>query len=276
VHARLSPCSSRVVALVTLTLVLVMSGCKVDATVDVKMREDGSGVVRVLVRADSEAVKAVEAGGVKIEQAVRLGDLASAGWDVGAWRRAKDGSAAVVLSKQFGAPEDVARIMAEISGDVGPLRGVRAAREAGLFATDYSVHGNVDLKDAKTGVPADKELVQNLAAQGVDVGTIDQQLLAQVASSFSLKVVVRLPGQEPITIDAKPAQVTVVDASSSVQDTTRVVLGIAAVGLGGLAIVVWFQSRRPRRRSRPPSTRPGRAAASRSRRRRSDPGADAR
>ena len=45
-------------------------GAKVDATIDVRVHEDGSGVVRLLVDADAEAVKAAESGGVPLEQAV--------------------------------------------------------------------------------------------------------------------------------------------------------------------------------------------------------------
>ena len=252
---RLSLRSSRGLLFVAVVLVVVAGGCKVDATVDVRVREDGSGVVRVLVTADAEAVKAVESGGVPLEQAVRLEDLVDAGWDVGAWARAEDGSATVVFSKPFGAPEDVAHILDEVSGEDGPLRGVRAAREAGFLATEYSVRGKVDLESVKTGVPTDEELVASLTAQGVDPNVIDQQLLAQLTSSFSLKIVVRLPGHAPITVEATPAEVTTVDASSSVRNTQRIVLLIAALGFAGLAVIVWRRAARRRRRR---STRPGR------------------
>jgi hypothetical protein len=204
-------------------------------------------VVRLRVVADAEAVKAVESGGVALEQGVRLGDLADAGWTVGAWERAKDGSATIVLSKAFGAPEGVARILDEVSGSDGPLRGVRAVREAGVLATDYAVRGKIDLEDVKTGVPADAELVQSLSAQSVDPKAIDQQLLAQLTSSFSLKMVLRLPGQGPVTIVAKPSKVTTLDASSSVRNTQRMILLIAALGFAALAAVVWRRSGRRRR-----------------------------
>ena len=97
--------------LLLVALVVLLAGCKVDTTVDVTVREDGSGVVRVVVEADAEAVKAAESGGVPIEQAVRLGDLAEAGFRVGAWQEAEDGSATIVISRPFDSVDEVQGIV---------------------------------------------------------------------------------------------------------------------------------------------------------------------
>jgi hypothetical protein len=257
-------------------LVVFLSACSVDTTVDVTVGEDGSGVVRVTVVADAEAVKAVESGGAPIDQAVRLADLAEAGWKVEPWQKAKDGSATLVISHPFDNVSEVERIFSQASGKGGPLRDVSATRERGLLATEYGLQGTADLKDVKTGVPTDPELVQSLTAQGVDVAAIDKQLLAQLTSSFSLKIVAHLPGQKPITITAAPGKVTRIDASASVRDSQRLLLLVAAAGFALLAIVMWVRGgRRRRRRGRgrggnggqgprrpPPSPAPDRAAAS--------------
>ena len=100
-----------------------------------------------------------------------------------------------------------------------------------------------------TGVNDDKELLTRLQALGVDVAAIDAQLLAQVRSSFSLKIVVRLPDQKPITFTPKKgSNVATVDASSQIMDTTRIVLLAAALVLLLLAVIVWIRGGRPRRR----------------------------
>lgn len=225
------------------------------------MRENGSGILRVLVTADPSAVRAAESGGVPLEQAVRLTDLADGGWDVGKWQRADDGSAAITLTKPFDSPDDVARIVKEASGDNGPLK-LRATRSKGLLSSSYKVSGRADLANVTTGVPTDPELLANLSAQSVDPNVIDQQLLAQVKASFELDVVARLPGKVSTT-HAKPGADTAIAASASVRNTNRLIFLIAALGFLVLAAVVWRRGGRSRgpkrgrgvRPQRPPSTR---------------------
>ena len=240
---------ARRLGVVAVALAVLVAGCKVDATVEIRVRENGSGVVRVTIDADAEAVKAAESGGVKLEQAVRLDDLAAAGWTVGTWARGKDGSASVVLAKRFDSADAVARIVAEASGANGPLRELRARRDRGFLSTDYAVSGQADLQNVTTGVPTDPELLANLSAQSVDPNVIDQQLLAQLKAAFGLKIVIRLPGQSPTTITAKPGATTPINASSSVRDTNRLLFLVAALGFGGLAVLLWIRG--GRRRGRP-------------------------
>jgi len=244
------------VLLCALVLAILLSACKVDATLDVRVRRNGSGVVRVIVRADAEAVKAAESGGVPIDKAVRLSDVADAGFRVGSWEKADDGSATVVISRPFRNVSEVEGIVSALNGADGPLPALRASREHGLIATDYGVEGSIDLDKVTTGVHSDKELLARLQALGVDVAAIDAQLLAQVRSSFSLKVVVRLPDQKPVTFTPKKGtSVAKVDASSQILDTTRIAFMAAALGLLLLAVVVWIRGGRQRRRRRSPPRR---------------------
>jgi hypothetical protein len=245
-------------------LAVLLAGCKVDATVSVVVRPDGSGVVRVTVAADAEAVKAAESGGVALEHAVRLGDLAHAGWSVGSWVKAGDGSATIVLSHPFDSVDQVAGIVAGLTGKTGPLPSLRATRDAGLFSTDYAVTGRIDTPGARAGIADDAELVAKLGALGVDVNAIDQQLRAQIQSSFTLKVVVKLPDQAAVTFapkvgkDGSARGIATVDASSSVRNTKRILFVVAAAGFAMLAILVWRRGRRRRGRT-------GRGAADRGR-----------
>ncbi|MFO7591347.1 MAG: hypothetical protein R6X23_10705 [Acidimicrobiia bacterium] len=229
-------------------LALALAGCAVDATVTVRVREDGSGTVQVEVRADADAVTAVELGGVPIDDAVRLADLADTGWSVGRWVKADDGSATLELETQFDNVSEVAAIVRELNGDLGPLQRMRASRDSGLLATRTSVTGRIDLAAAGSGVADDAELSAALVALGVDVGVIDEQLRAQVQSSFGLEVVVQLPGEPPVTFAPKgDATSAPIDASSSVRNTERVLYLAAAVGFLLLAVVVWIRGGRRRR-----------------------------
>jgi hypothetical protein len=236
------------VALVALALLL--AGCQVDATVTIDVEDDGSGVVTVDVRLDAAAVRATESGGATLDQRVRLADLDASGWRVGGWERADDGSATIRLSKAFTAPDQVAGIIAEISGTEGPLRDFDAARDRSMLATQYDVRGVLDLAAITTGIGADPDLVGSLTNQQVDVLALDQSLLQQVRDALSVEVVVNLPGGETVTVDGVLGQRVAIDASSSVRDTRRIVLILLAVVLIVLAVVVWVGGRHTRRRAR--------------------------
>jgi hypothetical protein len=261
--------------LVALAVAVVAVACKVDTTVSIKVRDDGSGVVTVTAVLDPDAVRAAEAGGGKLEDRVRLGDLTAAGWTVQPWARATDGSAQIVLSKPFSSPAQVAGIMREISGTTGPLRDVTVTRERGLFSTRYSARGTLDLQTLKTGLTTDPDVVAALTNQHVEVNAIDQSLLAAIRDSFGLKLAIDLPGRAT-TVQGVGGKTTEVDTSSSVLDTQRVVLIVVAVVLAALAVLVmlWPGRRRRRRSARGRRATAGTAAATpapSSRRRRATP-----
>jgi hypothetical protein len=236
---------------------LLAAACKVDTTVTVKVRDDGSGVVSVTAALDPDAVRAAEAGGGKLEDRVRLGDLGKAGWTLAPWVRAPDGSATVTFSKPFTSPSQVAGIIQEVNGAAGPLRNVTVSRDEGTFATSYSLKGTLDLQNLQTGLAADQGVVGSLTGQQVDVNAVDQALLADLKDALGVHVKVELPGKTT-TIDGVGGKTTAIDESSSVLDSGRVILVTVAAVLIILAIVVllWPGRRRRRRVNR----RGGRAA----------------
>jgi hypothetical protein len=239
---------------VLVALVVLLAGCKVDTAVTVDMHNDGSGVVTVRATLDADAVSAAEAGGGKLEERVRLADLAAAGWKVGPWVRSDAGTAQIRLSKRFASPEQVAPIIAEVSGPNGPLRDVKARRERGVASTEYDVTGAVDLAAVGTGLAADQDLVNSLAKQQVDVNVIDQALLTELRNAVSVSVVVALPDGSRTTVHGVSGQRRPIAASTSILNTRRLVLLALAVIFVILAIVVLLIGRR-RRRARAPIPR---------------------
>src|SRR5262245_59114575 len=93
-------------ALLGVLLVVLGAGCKVDAVVTIKVDDDGSGSVSARLLLGAEAVQAVETPTVKLKDAVRLGDLEAAGWEVSPWHRRENGGASIVVSKDFERAED--------------------------------------------------------------------------------------------------------------------------------------------------------------------------
>ncbi|GMU77222.1 MAG: hypothetical protein AMXMBFR46_00230 [Acidimicrobiia bacterium] len=240
-------------------LALLCSACAVDATVTVKVREDGSGTVRVDVVADAEAVQNAEVGGGKLEDRVRLADLPAAGWTVGPWERGEDGSASITLSKPFTSVDEVPGILRELNGSDGPLREVAFSRERSFFATEFRADAQVDLGAIGTGILADTELGARLRAQGVDPAAVDQQLLGQLRDALTVRLVVDLPGPGKTTVEPDPGQRAALSSSATIKDTRRLVLVVAAgLALVAAMVVVVWPRRRPRRgRSGGPGRRRG-------------------
>jgi hypothetical protein len=228
-------------------LAFACSACAVDTTVSVRVHEDGSGVVTARVVADAEAVHAVEVGGGTLETRVRLSDLPAAGWTVKPWVRHPDGSASLTLRKPFARLEEVEGILGELNGSFGPLRDASFSRHRSFFATKFAADVIVDLAAMTTGVAQDPELVAALQAQGVDVGIADQQLLAQLRDALVVRMVVDLPGGARTVVEPAKGQSATLSSSTSVSDTRRIRLVVAAglLVVAALVVVLW-----PRRRAR--------------------------
>ncbi len=151
----------------------------------------------------------------------------------------------------------MASIGRELSGRTGPLRSLYASRDPAWLGLGHrvAVHGVVDLRAAQPGVTTDQQLVTNLTGQHVDINAINAQLLAQLRTSFSVRLVAVLP-RSPRAVTAPPAKTATLDAAATTIETSRVVLLAAAVGLGVLAATVGWRGRsRRRRRATAPSPR---------------------
>ncbi len=222
--------------LVVVLLVVGLSACRVDTTVRIDVRDDGSGTVSARVVLDPAAVKAAEVGGAKLENAVRLGDLTAAGWRSSGWKRGKNGGAVLTISKGFARAEDAGAVVAELNGADGPLRAVRVTRTSSTFTTEWSFSGVGDLKDVKTGVGADPDLLARLSAERVDVAALDQQLLAQTRDAVRLHVTAVLPHESPQVFAVPPGTVVPMHTTSSETEMTRILLLIVGIASGVIAI----------------------------------------
>lgn len=212
------------------------------------MHDDGSGVVIVDAALNSAAVQAVEAGGGKLEERVRLADLAAAGWTVSPWTRLDNGSARISVTKPFSDPDEVAGILDEVSGAVGPLKDMHATRDRGLASTRYELTGAIDLAELQTGISSDPELLSKLTGQQIDVNALDASLVDQLKNAVSVRVVAKLPGGTT-TFVGEAGKTVPIDVSETVLDTRRIGLfAVAAILLVVAFVVLLGGVRRQRRR----------------------------
>ncbi len=231
----------------------MLAACTVDATVTVRMRENGSGVVSVRVVLDPAAVTAAEVGDGTLETRVRLDDLPGADWTVTPWTRTKGGSAVLAVRKPFDRPDQVAGIVRELSGPDGPLQKFSASREPATFATKWRVTGEVDLRTPKLGIGSDQQLVANLTAERVDIPKIESDLVAKL-DGLRVHAVVQLPDGERREVSATGGKRAALSATSEATDVGRLGLLVVGIAVGVLAVVILVVGeRRARRRVRRPA-----------------------
>ena len=131
--------------LVALALML-LSACRVDTTVDIRVDEDGSGEVTVEVVADAEAVALVP----DAPNALQLDDLSEAGWTVSSTVDAA-GSLTLTIAKRFPSSDALGGVLAEIAGEDVIFEGFTLVKEhsfdvigLGPAKTDYDLSGSIN------------------------------------------------------------------------------------------------------------------------------------
>jgi hypothetical protein len=228
----------RKLALLVALGVLVLAGCRVDTALTVQVHEDGSGVVTARVRLDAAAVAAATSGGAALADAVRLDDLTRAGWRSTGWREVKGGGAELRMSKPFARAEDAGAVVAELSGPDGPVRDVKVTRSASTFTTDWSFSGVADLKDLKTGIATDPDVLQRLVAERVNVAALDQRLVADTQQALRLRVTADLPQSSPKPFPVKPGTTVAMETSSGQTAMGRIVLLLVGIAVGVAAVIL--------------------------------------
>jgi hypothetical protein len=218
---------ARIAVLATLVL---LAGCQLDVTVDIRVDDDGSGLVSIGVGLDDAAL--ARAG--NLEDQLYVDDLRQAGWTVSEPTREGD-LTWVRASKPFADPEAADAVLAEVTGADGALREFTVSRDRTSWGTTTRVQGTLDL----TGGPAvfsDAALAAALDGDpfGGTLAAIEQEEGRPVEDMTSFRVTVDVPGAAPRVFaasfdDDEPLRV---DASGRRGST------LASVWLWALALVV--------------------------------------
>jgi FMN phosphatase YigB (HAD superfamily) len=238
-------------------LVLVASACRVEATVDVAVDDDGSGVVTVTVVADAAAVELVP----DFPDDIRFDGLEDAGWTVEDPVIGGAGSMTVVVSKPFAEADALPGVLTELAGEGVVFADVQLLREddfamVGLSpaTTEYRLTGTVDpgpdlqlLGAAVLSPPLGRSVDEIVAASGTPL-----------EDALGLLVAVSMPGDVTVPDSAAGApdvdgdtatwvfsygdEPVDLDASASVEDILPRVWAIVAL-LAALALALVLLSR---------------------------------
>ena len=223
-------------------VLVVLGGCRVDATVEARVHGAG-GFVTARFALDREAVAVL---GGAVAAGAQTSDLQKAGWEITPVRPTPGGGAEVEVSKAFHRPGDLGVVIGELAGPGGPLRDFRLERHRSFLKARYRLRGTADAgpgSAATTGFANTPDLPARLRDAGVDPGRVQELLAGRAAEGLHLRLVAALPGRTrswPIGPGAPQA----VDVASSVGERTRPALLALAV-VGGLAVVARLR-RRPK------------------------------
>lgn len=161
-------------ALLLIAAAFTLTACKVDATVEVSMRPDGSGAIVLTVVADQELVQ----NAPDLAADLRFDDAVAAGWVVEGPVDTDVGGLQVVLRHDFASVEEATALLRSLNGSSGPLRDVTITRNvtdeevttvlSGALRVDGGVgaFADTDVLAAVGGVPyadaiADADLTPN-------------------------------------------------------------------------------------------------------------------
>ncbi|MFQ5557093.1 MAG: hypothetical protein ACE5GB_06255, partial [Acidimicrobiales bacterium] len=194
--------------LLALVVALLATACRIEATVDIDIAEDGSGLVTVTFVADKEAVELSP----DLPDALRLDDLTAAGWAVTGPDPITAGGITASASKPFASAGQLPVVLAEIVGDGVLFRDVELTQtrgpgfgltdlltlcfggDCGSFArTTYELTGTID-PTPDVAAFGDEQLAQALANQalGRSVAEIEREGGA-LEDSLGLVLKVSLP-----------------------------------------------------------------------------------
>ncbi len=120
---------------------VVLGGCRVDATVEARVSGAG-GTVTARFVLDREAVAVL---GGAVGEGAQTSDLARPGWEISPVRSTSGGGAEVEATKEFSRPGDLAVVIGELAGPAGPLRDFRLDRRRSFAKASYRLRGTADL-----------------------------------------------------------------------------------------------------------------------------------
>lgn len=233
----------RLLALVVAALAL--TACKVDTTVDVTVKADGTGVITLTAVADADVL--AQAPG--LAEDLRFDDAIAAGWVLTPPAATETGGLEVVLTHEFATVEEATALLQSINGVGGPLHDVVLTRAvtdddittslAGTLRVDGGIDAfaDPDVLSAIGGSP----YADNIAATGLrptDVVTFTFN--ADLPGEPTTPATGTADGEQTLTwsvpLDGTPAELTSVSVIA--QGTPSSVWGtVATIAL--VALVAW-------------------------------------
>jgi phosphatidylinositol mannoside-binding LppM-like protein len=249
--------------LLLLGVVVIVSGCRLDAVVGVTVAADGSGDVAVTATVDQDVVDRVPG----LAGSLALDDATAAGWAVEGPAVAEGGGLTVTLRHPFATVQEAANLLNSLGP---PITGIAFERTATDDEVAMAMSGTLTLPGGTWDAFGDQALLA--ASGGTPFGQQLAESQAAPASSMSVELSVRLPGEVTETTGDRRDGAVVWSAplDGSTQDlatrsvlragstdgwagpvsTIALVVLIAWLAIGAVLVVLVVRAR-ARRRNRP-------------------------
>jgi len=120
-------------------VVILLTGCRVDTTIDISMNGDGRGTITLTATADSGVVS--QAPG--LAEDLRFDDAKAAGWTVTPPVATSDGGLQVKVTHDFANPQEATALLQSMNGTGGPLHTVTLTRVLDGSGTTITLAGSL-------------------------------------------------------------------------------------------------------------------------------------
>lgn len=187
-----------------LALTALLSACRVDTTVDLRVEADGSGTLTVTAVADGAVVEAAPG----LADDLRFDDAVAAGWQVTGPSLTDDGGLKVEVSHPFQTVEQATALLASVSGANGPLHDLALTRAVTAESVVTGLTGTLRV-DGGLSAFADPDLLAAVGATPYSDAITAAGLQPAQAATVTVRV-------------ALPGTVAAADPNATVQDGAQV------------------------------------------------------
>ena len=153
-----------------LCTVVLLSSCRVDQSISLNVKPNGTGNVTVVVTADKDIVTKVPS----LAQDIRTDDLKKAGWSVDGPTKTKTGGLTIQLVHPFNTPAEATAILSQVSESRGPLHELVLARSGKDTNSMWTLSGRLEVNGGLNSFIDDAGLelldVSPYAAEVADAG----------------------------------------------------------------------------------------------------------
>ena len=240
---------------------LLLTSCRVDQSVSLRVNANGSGDVTVVVTSDKDVVTKAP----NLATDLRTDDLVTAGWKVSKPVKTKTGGLSFTLGRSFKIPAEVYIALSQVSGVKGPLHEMIVTRSGKDTNSKWTLAGRLEvtggleafIDDAGLKLVGSAPYLANVQEAGLDLGdavgiTFTAQLPGEIDQTTGLKGDGGITWSVPMDgskVDIATSS-TNVDIASSISRVGKVLLlGLLVLWIAAtLILLMMVANSRSRRR----------------------------
>ena len=244
---------------------LFLSSCRVDQSLSLTVKPNGSGEVTVVITADKDIV----AKAPNLAADLRTDDLVAVGWEVTKPVKTKTGGLTVTLVRPFRNPAEANIALSQVNGPKGPLHEMVVTRTGKDTNSQWSLAGRLEvtggleafIDDAGLELVGAAPYLANVREAGLDLGdAVGLTFTAILPGDIEQSTGVRGDGivSWAVPMDGSKIDIattsTNVDVASSISRVSKVlILGLLVLWIAATIILLLLVGNSRQRRSRPSS-----------------------